>query len=68
MVEKFLFELHELPYFCGESALLRNESTKKPTGVTFTPVKTIYHCATFRLSFEVLYALKFDKIASTTET
>ena len=29
MVEKFLFELHELPYFCGESALLRNESTKK---------------------------------------
>lgn len=29
MVEKFLFELHELPYFCGELALLRNESTKK---------------------------------------
>lgn len=41
---------------------------EKTTGVTFTPVKTIYHCATFRLSFEVLYALKFDKIASTTET
>ena len=29
MVEKFLFELRELPYFRGESALLRNESTKK---------------------------------------
>lgn len=41
---------------------------EKTTGVTFTPAKTIYHCATFRLSFEVLYALKFDKIASTTET
>ena len=41
---------------------------EKTTGVTFTPVKTIYHCATFRLSFEVLYALKFDKIVSTTET
>ena len=41
---------------------------EKTTGVTFTPVKTIYHCATFRLSFKVLYALKFDKIASATET
>ena len=41
---------------------------EKTTGVTFTPIKTIYHCATFRLSFEALYALKFDKIASTTET